>query len=118
MPKNKKRLDEYLVEAGYFNDAEEVKRAVIAHEVRLGTTYVNSAAVMIELDDGVRLQRALNREKKQLQPKYEEMCRRFLADSEDFSDEKLKEAGITGRFNNENLKECLNEITEYLLENL
>lgn len=40
--------------------------------------------VLIELDDGARLQRALDRERKQEQPKYEEMCRRFLADSEDF----------------------------------
>ena len=35
---------------------------------------------MIELDDGVRLQRALDREKAQDHPKYEEMCRRFLED--------------------------------------
>ena len=51
MPKNKKRLDEYLVEGGYFNNTEDVKRAVIAHEVRVGTTYVDSAAVLLELDD-------------------------------------------------------------------
>lgn len=40
--------------------------------------------VYIELDDGVRLQRALDRELRQEKPKYEEMCRRFLADSADF----------------------------------
>lgn len=33
--------------------------------------------VYIELDDGVRLQRALDRELRQEKPKYEEMCRRF-----------------------------------------
>ncbi len=48
--------------------------------------------VMIELDDGVRLQRALDREKAQDHPKYEEMCRRFLADAEDFSAEKMARA--------------------------
>ena len=42
--------------------------------------------ILINVDDGVRLQRALNRERKQETPKYEEMCRRFLADSEDFSE--------------------------------
>ena len=31
-------------------------------------------------------------EKEQEIPKYEEMCRRFLADAKDFSEEKLKEA--------------------------
>ena len=34
--------------------------------------------------------------KKQENPKYEEMCRRFLADSEDFSEERIAEAkGLT-----------------------
>lgn len=78
----------------------------------------NVLPVYLEVDDGIRLQRAINREMMQENPKYEEMCRRFLADSEDFSNEKLKEAGITRRFNNENLKECLEEIKEYLLENM
>ena len=70
--------------------------------------------VMIELDDGVRLQRALNREKKQVHPKYEEMCRRFLADSEDFSEEKIAEAGIEKRFYNDDLFRVLREIQEYI----
>ena len=74
--------------------------------------------VMIELDDGIRLQRALDREKKQQEPKYEEMCRRFLADSKDFSEEKLQQAGIRKRFQNNHLKKCLEEIEEYILEQL
>lgn len=71
--------------------------------------------IMIELDDGIRLQRALDREKKQKQPKYEEMCRRFLADSVDFSKEKLAEAGITQSFYNDDLDRCLKEITDYVV---
>lgn len=70
--------------------------------------------VLIELDDGVRLQRALNREKKQEHPKYEEMCRRFLSDSEDFSEEKIAHAGIEKRFYNEDLEQCLTEIRDYI----
>ncbi len=73
--------------------------------------------VLIELDDGIRLQRALNRERKQKQPKYEEMCRRFLADSEDFSEEKIRAAGIVQRFQNENLEACLAKIRQYIEEN-
>lgn len=73
--------------------------------------------VMIELDDGVRLQRALDRELAQDSPKYEEMCRRFLADSTDFSEEKIREAGIERRFKNGELEECLKEIRTYLWEN-
>lgn len=72
--------------------------------------------IYLELDDGIRLQRALNREMSQECPKYEEMCRRFLADSEDFSEEKIEHAGISVRFNNENLLECVGKIREYLTE--
>ena len=36
---------------------------------------------------GERLKRAIRREEQQKVPKYEEMCRRFLADAEDFSEE-------------------------------
>lgn len=74
--------------------------------------------VMIELDDGIRLQRALDREKIQEHPKYNEMCRRFLADAEDFSEEKRKEANIQKSFINNDLQECLQEIMLYLKENL
>ena len=74
--------------------------------------------VMIELDDGVRLQRALNREREQDSPRYEEMCRRFLADSADFAEEKIREAGIKRRFANDELEDCLREIRMYIAENL
>lgn len=73
--------------------------------------------VMIELDDGVRLQRALDRERKPENQKYEEMCRRFLADSADFSEEKIREAGIKRRFYNDDLQKCIAEIQEYIREN-
>lgn len=74
--------------------------------------------VLIELDDGERLQRALNRERKQEYPKYEEMCRRFLADSEDFSEDNIEKAGITKRFYNDNLERCIKEINSYIKEQL
>ena len=70
--------------------------------------------VLIELDDGVRLQRALSRERRQKHPKYEELCRRFLADSVDFSEEKIAEAGIQKRFENDDLGQCLEEIRAYI----
>lgn len=70
--------------------------------------------VMIELDDGERLQRALDREKAQDHPKYEEMCRRFLADADDFSQEKREQAGIKQTFYNDEVDRCLDEILAYL----
>jgi len=66
--------------------------------------------VYIEVEDGERLRRALLRELSQEKPKYAEMCRRFLADSEDFSEENLKKAGITRRFINADKVQCLEEI--------
>ena len=71
--------------------------------------------VYIDLEDGERLSRALEREKNQSHPRYEEMCRRFLADAKDFTQENLENAGITRKFNNDDLKECLNEIEAYIM---
>jgi guanylate kinase len=70
--------------------------------------------VYIYVDNGIRLQRALEREKSQAFPKYTELCRRFLADEEDFADEKLLSAGVTNQFENNNLEEVLSEIIDML----
>ncbi|MBO4338191.1 MAG: guanylate kinase [Lachnospiraceae bacterium] len=72
--------------------------------------------MLIETDDGDRLQRALNRERRQEKPRYREMCRRFLADEEDFSAEKIKAAGIESVFRNDDLRVCLNMMKEFILE--
>lgn len=72
----------------------------------------NVVPIYIELEDGKRLTRALDREKAQKEPKYEELCRRFLADSQDFSPEKLKEAQVNESYLNEDLEGCLLKIQE------
>lgn len=72
----------------------------------------------IDVDDGIRLERALNREKKQETPKYKELCRRFLADCEDFSDEKLSKSGVNKSFINDDIDTCISEIREYITNNL
>jgi hypothetical protein len=46
------------------------------------------------------------------------MCRRYLADSRDFSEERLQEAGIARRFQNEEIGNCIREIKLYLDEKL
>lgn len=68
----------------------------------------------VEVEDGLRLFRALERERQQTEPKYEEMCRRFLADSEDFSEENLKKAGIERRFANVEFETCVQEMTDFI----
>lgn len=46
--------------------------------------------IYLYLDDKERLIRCINREAMQVSPNYKEVCRRFLGDEEDFSEEKLK----------------------------
>lgn len=73
--------------------------------------------IMIELDDGERLQRALHRERKPENHRYEEMCRRYLADCVDFSQDKLDKAGIKKKFYNEDLDQCVREVLDYMRDN-
>ena len=70
--------------------------------------------ILLEVDDGIRLQRALDRERVQEHPKYEELCRRFLADSEDFARDNIAAASIERHFVNEDLEQCLEEIKDYI----
>lgn len=74
--------------------------------------------IYIEVEDGERLMRAIAREQKQDVPKYEEMCRRFLADSADFSEEKLVEAGIVRRFQNNDFVQTVREVTAYIADEI
>lgn len=66
--------------------------------------------IYIEIDDKERIHRAISREDSQKTPKYAEMCRRFLADEEDFSEEKLLKVGITKRYINDSVERCVQEI--------
>jgi len=75
--------------------------------------------IYIDVDDGIRLTRALEREKKQEHPKYAEMCRRFLADCNDFSEENISKLGINKRYyNNELLDDCIEQIKKDIIEKL
>ncbi|MDO4478993.1 MAG: guanylate kinase [Lachnospiraceae bacterium] len=69
----------------------------------------------IEVEDGERLMRAIARERQQDSPNYRELCRRFLADAEDFSEENVAAAGITTRFLNDGTpEECCRKVEEYI----
>lgn len=71
--------------------------------------------IYIEVEDGIRLMRAVERERREKNPKYKELCRRFIADSEDFSEENLLSAGIVKRFyNNTDIDTCIEEIKKYI----
>lgn len=61
--------------------------------------------IYVTIDDGVRLQRSLCREMAQTNPNYSEMCRRFLADEQDF-----KNVDKTMSFENDDLYKCIANI--------
>lgn len=66
--------------------------------------------IYIHVEDGLRLRRAMEREQQQEVPKYKEMCRRFLADEEDFAKANLERCGIVKQYENVVLEDCLEEI--------
>lgn len=72
--------------------------------------------IYVYVEDGERLTRALTREKKQEHPKYAELCRRFLTDSEDFSEEKLRKCEIDHVYENTDIEQCLKEIRKDILK--
>ena len=76
----------------------------------------NIVPIYITVDDGVRLERALRREKQQLKPNYDELCRRFLADNIDYHEDRLKASQIKKQYINLDLEECLSEIKSDFLK--
>ncbi len=73
--------------------------------------------IFVEVEQGERLKRAVLRELEQTEPKYEELCRRFLADEQDFREEEIKRLGIEKKYQNVNLEECVDEIIEDIKSN-
>ncbi len=77
----------------------------------------NVVPLLIDVSAKIRLERAMHREEKQENPKYDEMCRRFLADEEDFAEKKIEEAGVTYRFeNNGAIEDCTDAIRRHIQE--
>lgn len=72
--------------------------------------------VYVEVEDGERLFRALKRERAG-NGKYKELCRRFLADSEDFSEDKLLGAGIEKKYDNIDFDACIRQIKDDIRKN-
>lgn len=71
--------------------------------------------IYIELEDGERLMRALEREREQSEPKYAELCRRYLADTLDFSEDNIKALGILNRYQNLDIDHCIGQISNDIL---
>ena len=72
--------------------------------------------IYIYVEDNELLKRAILREESQEIPNYKEMCRRYISDTEQFSDENIKKAKINNIFVNNNLDECVNNIVKHINE--
>lgn len=109
----------FTVDDGRIDDSRDYLYIVTLEGYRKMCAYFSKARIVpiyIEVEDGERLQRAAARERQQKKPQYEEMCRRFLADAADFSEEKLREAGISRRFANTDMDRTVKEIASYIKE--
>ena len=96
------------------SDGDYLMMGTLESYMKLKEVYGDDALrpIYIYLPDGMRLERALKRESAQKTPKYAELCRRYLADEEDFSEERLKNAGITGGYENIELNDCIRQIID------
>lgn len=72
----------------------------------------NVKLILITVDKGELLTRALRREMEQSKPNYAEMCRRFLADEIDYSDERINKLKIDKVYINDNVERVVNEILD------
>ena len=105
----------YTVDDGQFNAADDESCLMIGtlESYEKMCTYFEAGKmvpVYIEVPDGIRLLRAVKREENQKKPNYREVCRRYLADEKDFSEENLERLGITKRYQNTDMEMCLEEI--------
>lgn len=74
----------------------------------------NIVPIYIEVDDFERLERAVKRERQQKSPCVAELCRRFLADEEDFSEERLRAAEVSNRIINNDLEQALKQMEKLI----
>lgn len=103
----------FTVDDGQFDGDENFIAIGTLESYEKMVTYMGADSLVpiyIQVDDGERLLRAVERERKQKEPKYEELCRRFLADAQDFSEENLERVGITHHYLNNNIENCVQEI--------
>lgn len=66
--------------------------------------------IYVAVDDCTRLERALEREKRQQTPCVAEVCRRYLADEADFSEERLLEAGVQAAVVNDEIEHAMEQL--------
>lgn len=74
--------------------------------------------IYFQLDKGIRLQRALDREKQSSKSDYAEMCRRFLADEQDFTEDMIALYKPIIINNNGSIEETMEQIDDIMVRKL
>ncbi|HHU72782.1 MAG TPA: guanylate kinase [Clostridiales bacterium] len=70
--------------------------------------------IYLEVPDDERLLRSIRREQRQVKPNYAEICRRYLADEEDFSEENLEKLNLRRRYSNMDINQCATEVISHI----
>lgn len=70
--------------------------------------------IYLEVPDDERLLRSIRREQRQVIPNFAEICRRYLADEEDFSEENLKKLNLSRRYSNIDIHQCTAEVISHI----
>lgn len=102
--------DEQLVSNQDYVIKEETPAGYEKLSAHFGKEHV--IPIYIYVEDGVRLLRALSREMGQENPRYDEMCRRYLSDCSDFA--KIDVAEDVTRFVNDNVEKCSEDIIAFI----
>ncbi len=99
-----------------FSDGDYVVISTLEGYEKLRNYYgaKNLVAIYLTVDDFTRLERAILRERQQASPCVAEVCRRFLADEADFSEEKLEELEIFHHIENDDMIDTLNKVEKYI----
>ena len=72
--------------------------------------------IYIEMDDGLRLENAINYEIKQPNPNYHLLCQQYIDDEKKYSKDNLTNNGINKTYLNNNTLECVSKIEKDILE--
>lgn len=90
----------------------------VTYEKFLNFFSLESLALMyIQVENGLRLERCLEREKNG-NKQYEEMCRRYLSDAKDFTPELIEKYSPHILDNNNSLEKTLKQVDDYLMNEL
>lgn len=77
----------------------------------------NILPIYITVNDYDRLCRNIERESLNKKSNYLELCRRFIADEEDYSNDNLEKAGIEFCIENDNINSCVGKVLKYIKKN-